>query len=96
MAQLAIMYDVADGRDARRPRSADTSFPSKHGPRRSIERSAPPGTGIAVDLHRAGGPYPSVAPDAAGRPPVPAEVRELVWQLAQENSRWGAGASGAS
>jgi putative transposase len=28
-------------------------------------------------------------PDAAGRPPVPAEVRELVEQLARENPRWG-------
>ena len=28
-------------------------------------------------------------PDAAGRPPVPAEVRELVEQLAREKPRWG-------
>jgi hypothetical protein len=28
-------------------------------------------------------------PGAAGRPPVPAEVRELVEQLARENPRWG-------
>jgi putative transposase len=28
-------------------------------------------------------------PNAVGRPPVPDEVRELVGQLARQNSRWG-------
>ena len=28
-------------------------------------------------------------PDAAGRPPVPCEVRELVEQLTQQDPRWG-------
>jgi hypothetical protein len=28
-------------------------------------------------------------PNAAGRPPVPAEIRELVRRLARQNPRWG-------
>ena len=31
--------------------------------------------------------------DTTGRPPVPAEVRELVRRLARQNPRWGTGAS---
>ena len=28
-------------------------------------------------------------PDATGRPPVPEEIRQLVWRLARQNPRWG-------
>ena len=28
-------------------------------------------------------------PNATGRPPVPKEIRELVWRLARQNPRWG-------
>ena len=35
-------------------------------------------------------------PGASGRPPVSAEIRELVEQMARQNPRWGTGASRAS
>jgi hypothetical protein len=35
-------------------------------------------------------------PNAAGRPPVPGEVRALAEQMARENPRWGTGASRVS
>jgi len=35
-------------------------------------------------------------PNTPGRPPFPAEVRELAEQLARQNPRWGTGASRAS
>ena len=28
-------------------------------------------------------------PNATGRPPIPQEIRELVWRLARQNPRWG-------
>src|SRR5258708_1182279 len=52
-----------------------------------LHRIVTPGT--LLGWHRRLVKNKSTYPNTTGRPPVPEEIRELVWQLASQNPRWG-------